>query len=91
MIPRLPPAKEPFVLTIAVNKRLRAYFEKWFQVKGLPNESPSDFVLRQLKDRALQDYLAAAMPNEVTRIQAAKQVEIDALGDDATVLSTELD
>ncbi|NIR25858.1 MAG: hypothetical protein GWN77_02620 [Gammaproteobacteria bacterium] len=57
-IPRLPPDSSSIDVTITVNERLRPYFTAWYQKFKEEGESPQKFALRNLKEAALDDYIA---------------------------------
>ncbi len=91
MIPRLSPSSGNFRLDIAINKRLRPYFEKWFNTEKLPGESPDSFVIRKMKHLAIQDYLKSELPAEISAVSLANSGAKAALAADVALLGTEVD
>ena len=91
VIPRLTASANDFNLNITVNKRLRPYFEIWFQRKKEAGETPEQFALRIMKIAALNDYLHDVAKTETDAIEQAKTDATNALNDDIGVMATEVD
>ena len=82
MIPRLPESANSLDITITINKRLRPYFEIWYQRKKESGEAPEQFALRFLKLAALNDYVGSNVKTEADAIESATAAAKTALQDD---------
>ncbi len=90
MIPRLPPSSSDFVVKLTVNKRLRPYFEKWFNAEKKATESPANFILRKLKESVVKDYLMEKLLAEGTVIKKIRADEDALLSADALLIASEV-
>ena len=90
-VPRLPEATSSIDVTITVNKKLRPYFEIWFQKKRKAGETPAQFALRVLKANALKDYIEFEVPPMIIAIDEEKRQSATDLVQDANSISGEVD
>ena len=90
-LPRLVQSANDFTLTITVNKRLRPYFEVWFQQAKEAGDTPEKFALRAMKTAALNHHIQANIKVEQDAIEQAKIDASDAVNADITAFSTEVD
>ena len=90
-IPRLPESASSIDVTITVNKKLRPYFEIWFQKKKNPGETPEQFALRVLKASALKDYVDFEAPALLVAIDEVRKQSADDLIQDINDMSGEVD
>lgn len=90
-IPRLSPASSDLTISVTVKKRLRPYFTAWYQADKLTDETPEEFIIRQLKINAMQWYSFTQKRPLVLAAEQTKQDEFDALELDEDVLFDEVD
>lgn len=90
-VPRLSPSANSLTVPVTVNKRLRPYFEIWFQRKRQDGETPEHFALRMLKTAAMNDYYADTAKPEMESYEVEKIAKIKALQEDIDLMDTEVD
>lgn len=90
-IPRLDPSSNDLTISITVNKRLRPYFTNWYQADKLENDTPEEFIIRQLKINAMQWYSSEEKRPLVQAAKQTKQDEVDSLELDEKALFNEVD
>ena len=91
-LPRLTPSANSFTLSEKIiNKKLRPYFENWYNKEKEAVESPDDFVSRILKALALNSHIQDNIKTETDAIEAQTAASNQAINDDVTSLSGEVD
>lgn len=90
-LPRLAPSANDFTVSITVNKKLRPYFEIWFNKQKESGETPEKFALRMLKTAALNDHIQANIQASMDEAKAVSDAANQTINDDIVMMSTEVD
>jgi hypothetical protein len=90
-IPRLPEAASDFVLTVTIPKKLRPYFEHWYQATKKPGDTPESFAFRLLKQSAVRAYATPYVQADIKQVEADKQAAAEAVGQDLSALEGEVE